>query len=468
MIELYPHQDQAIESLYDAIRAGCKYNILRAETGFGKTYTAAEILRRAYSKGSVAWFVVPRKELLKQTAKSFNKAGLPFTYIASGYSHKEGRNIKLVSLQSLRSRIDSIVRKPDLIMIDETDYGGGDIDKLILWAKAHSIIVVGLTATPILGNGDGLGKWYDNIVETKDMRWLIDRGFLSDYRLFAPVKPDLKGVGIRAGDYIASELDERLALDGQRVSKAAQIYKDNINGLRTVVFGTSLKDCDNICQQFNEAGINAQTISSRNTDVERGRIIKKFAEATHPVLINVDLLTFGFDLSAQVERDVTIEAIIDMAPTLSFRKQRQKNGRALRKKEKPAILYDLAGNTHMDKHGLPCQHVQWTLEAKKRRAGASGEKTMPVRQCDKCFFCHPPEPTCPNCGHEYPYNGRLIEEVEAELAEIKAEEVRQQAKDRRMQQGKARTRADLEEIAKERGYKPGWVIKQMQIKGIRE
>jgi superfamily II DNA or RNA helicase len=464
-IQLYPHQLEAIEGLYQAIRQGHKSMVLRAETGFGKTYVTAEILRRAGLKGSRGWFVVPRKELLRQTAKSFINVGVKHTYIASGKQHRDGVDIKLCSLQTLRSRMDSIRHKPDFIIIDETHYGGSDIDRVVQYAKDNGILLIGCTATPLLGNGDGLGKWYDVIVETKPMRWLIDNGYLSDYRMYAPVKPNLDGVKVRGGEFVQSDLEERLYLDNQRVSGAVTTYRKHCDGKLTIVFGTSLKDCERITEQFNNECVPAQMISSRNTDTERKRIITDFANGTKPVLVNVDLVTFGFDLAAQVNRDVTVEAMIDLAPTMSEIKQRQKWGRVLRAKPYPALIFDHAGN--VDRHGMPCAARVWELGEKPKRTRASSERTIAVRQCDNCYFCHPPEPTCPNCGHEYPYGGRDIAEVEAELAEIKAAEVQDEKRQMRMEVGRARTRAELERIAKERGYSRGWIFKQCQIKGIR-
>jgi hypothetical protein len=59
---------------------------------------------------------------------------------------------------------------------------------------------------------------------------------------------------------------------------------------------------------------------------------------------------------------------------------------------------------------------------------------------------------------------------EVELKKIQAEEavkIEQQKKAARMEIGMAKTRADLERIAKERGYDRKWVWVQCQIKKIR-
>jgi DNA-directed RNA polymerase subunit M/transcription elongation factor TFIIS len=140
----------------------------------------------------------------------------------------------------------------------------------------------------------------------------------------------------------------------------------------------------------------------------------------------------------------------------------QKWGRVLRRKDNHALIFDHANN--VSEHGLPCQEREWTLESRKKRSREQGEINIQVRQCDKCYFCHPPAPVCPACGYEYPIQSREIEEVEGELAEIQVAEAKKVA---RMEVGKAKTIAELHAIAAARGYAKGWVWQMARVKGIK-
>src|SRR5205807_9108606 len=67
-------------------------------------------------------------------------------------------------------------------------------------------VVVGLAATPCRGDGRGLGNIFDTLVETASVCELIAAGHLVQTRVYAPVRPDLKGIRVQRGDYVESEL----------------------------------------------------------------------------------------------------------------------------------------------------------------------------------------------------------------------------------------------------------------------
>jgi hypothetical protein len=56
----------------------------------------------------------------------------------------------------------------------------------------------------------GLGGTFDVIVECPQVAELIDLGHLVRSRVYAPVDPDLRGVGIRQGDFVEGELADRM------------------------------------------------------------------------------------------------------------------------------------------------------------------------------------------------------------------------------------------------------------------
>ena len=73
------------------------------------------------------------------------------------------------------------------------------------WAK---VPFVGLSATPWT---KGLGKHYDDLIVATTTAELIDKGFLSPFRVFAPAHPDLSGVKVVAGDYHEGQLSEAMS-----------------------------------------------------------------------------------------------------------------------------------------------------------------------------------------------------------------------------------------------------------------
>lgn len=458
-MDLYPDQLEVIRQTREAMKRH-KSVLIQAATGFGKSVLSSYMIHSALSKGHTCGFFVPRRELLRQMTNTFRGMGIPHSYVAAGYPYRPIDKVHIHSIGTSIGRLSSIPA-PSLAFIDEIHYGGGSLDEVVAWLKASGSFIIGLSATPWKMSGKGLGCYCDAMVQGPSVRSLIDSGRLSDYRMFAPSMPDLSGIKITAGDYAKGQLSEVMEQDNVLIGNAVGHYKKHANGMLNLAFCVSRKHSEIVAQSFRDAGIPAMHMDGNTKDIDRQRIIRGFANREIKVITNVDLCTFGFDLSAQVGMDVTVEAMSDLRPTKSLALQSQKWGRVLRRKDFPAIILDHSGN--YINHGKPDDDRSWTLSDREKKSGGTGEKTLPIRQCTNCFFVHSPAPSCPTCGHVYPIQYREIEEVEGELEEV----VIQRKKDARMEVGKAKTLADLKRIQEERGYAPGWIFTQAKIKGIK-
>jgi len=443
------------------MRDGHKRVLMQAATGAGKTVMASEILRRAGDKGSSTWFVVPRKMLLKQTSETYKEFNIEHGFIASGHKYVSGMDNYIASLQTLPRRLDKLT-KPDIVMIDECHYGGAQMNKLIEWLGDAWII--GLSATPKKHNGDGMDIWFDYLVEGTPMKELIKLGRLSNYKMFAPSKPDLSSIKITAGDYnkkgVQSWMDDHgKILIGDTVST----YKNHAMGKLGLTFCSSIKESERVAEAYREAGIPAAHLDGTMCQENRDYIVNRFANRELLQLCSVDIMTFGFDLAAQVGRDVVVECMSDLAPTKSEAKQLQKWGRVLRRKDEPALIFDHVANCF--EHGLPNEERKWDLKGReKKRRGVSEKPEVEMRQCGKCHYCHEPAPKCPNCGYVYPIQSRKVKQVDGELEEItKIERVKKQ---KRQRQRQAKTCYDIACIARDEGYKSGWIYVMCKQKGI--
>lgn len=463
-VTLYSDQSALVGKLA-ASMARTKSPLLQSATGSGKTRMAAHMIDRARLKGNRAGFIVPRKTLFAQTAETFDGFDIPFGCIAAGYKPSPFEKVQLISAGTLSRRLDK-APKLDVVFIDECHFGGTELDRIINHYKDAGSWVVGLSATPMKTNGQGMGEWYNELIEGPSVKWLMENQRLSKYRLFAPDTPDLSALRITNGEYVQKDVDGYMTSDetGKKlVGNAANHYKKNSMGKLNVSFCTSIKHAEITAGIFNERGIPSVAVSGKTDKNELKRIIKAYAKREILNICNAQLLAFGFDLSQASGIDVTIESMNDLAPSNSLPWQLQKWGRALRMKSDAAILNDHAGN--VGRHGMPDSDREWTLEAKKKRGGSS-EKTEPTRQCTECFFCHRPSPECPNCGHVYPVIGRQVEEVDGELVEVT-----DVATMSIPQQVGIIARKDglkgLQEYAKANGYKPSWAYQQMKFRGLR-
>lgn len=458
-IRLYPDQEEHIRNVGIACRSH-KNILMQASTGWGKTVGAAYMMTRAAMNGQGSFFVVPRIQLLDQTAESLAAYGIKFGYIAARMPPNPFANIQLCTSGTLSRRLDKLPFIPRWVFIDECHYGGEEIDKIVKHFKSLGCWIIGLSATPLKQNGRHMSDWFDHMVVGPQIRQLIDMGRLSDYRLMAPSAPDLSAIKVVNGDYSRDQLSSFMEGNRQLIGDMVSHYKSQAMGKLNVAFAVSIKNTEEIAEAFRDGGVPALAVHSKLEKDEIKRRIKAFARREILCLVNRDLCTFGFDLSAAAGMDVTVESMSDGAPTLSLTKQLQKWGRVLRYKDYPAIILDHAGNSVMPdgtmKHGYPDDDRHWTLEREEVGKRQGGEKAVPVRVCGGCFRAHRPSPKCPFCGYCYPVADRSIETVEGELIEVTRDEVRQIAKEERRNQGRAQTYEELLELEARAGRKAGW------------
>lgn len=446
-ITLRPDQEDVRTKLRVALRSSSSV-LTFAPTGFGKTVLAAALIKMIFDAGKRVIFCVHRVDLITQTAKTFEKFGIPFSYIAAGMHYNPYHRVFIASIATLKNRLGKI--PAGYVMVDEAHLSAAvGWAKVALHYKETSAKLIGLTGSPERLDGKPLGDVWDEMVMGPSVRWLIDNGHLSRYRAFSPKGVDLSGVHSRGGDYVASEIDELMA--GRAVlAGAVKHWRDKAAGKRTIGFAPSVARAEQLSAEFRANGINAVALDANTPQDERRAAFHAFADRQLDVIMNCQLFCEGFDLAAQVDRDVTIEAVLDYSPTQSLARHLQKHGRGLRKKPEPAILLDLVGG--FGRLGLPDEEREWSLEGRPKK-----DREVEVMTCPECFASHDPAPKCTDCGHEYPKlkrdgagEGRMLDEIEGELEEIDVEAMRVQ---RKREQGMAQSLDELVSLATARGYK---------------
>jgi superfamily II DNA or RNA helicase len=294
---------------------------------------------------------------------------------------------------------------------------------------------------------------FDAIVPTCSTRDLIEEGLLAPIRYYAPSRPDLGGVAVRAGDYAADELEEamdRPTLTGDAVSH----YKRACPGKRAVVFCTTVRHAEHVAAQFRAAGYRAVAISGKSAAADRKKALTGLRSGEIQVVCNAQLWVAGVDVPE-------IECVVLLRPTKSLTFYLQSIGRGLRTApgKEACVVLDHAGCIF--EHGPPDMPRKWTLDAKKRR----GKQIAPsVRECPSCFAAHEPAPVCPLCGHVYTTQERSgPEQVEGTLDAVDLEAMQ---RERKREQGKAQTIEQLTEVGKQRGYKNphAWAMHVMRAR----
>lgn len=462
MLQLRGHQPDVIAETREAFKQHQSV-IIQSPTGTGKTVMAAYIAKAAAAKGSLTYFTCHRNFLLNQTSNTFREFGIHHSFIAAGRDYAPSLPTQVCSIDTLNRRLKN-VPVPDMAIIDEGHHcTAAGWSAVIGWWLANGAKIILLSATPRRLDGKGMGDIATYMVKSPPVSWFIENGYLSDFVAYAPEIPDTSGLHTLGGDFNKhenAELMDRPSITGCIIEH----WKKLADGKRTLLFDVSIEASIKRVEAFNAAGVPAEHLDGKSTDAERAAAAVRLANGQTRLLSNVELFGEGYDLSAQVGSDVTIDAIISAQPTQSEARWLQQCGRVLRVKAdgSKAIIIDHAGNIIRPDgtgHGLPDEERNWTLEGdpdqgKRRR---NSDRGVSVRQCTKCFRVHKPAPACPACGYVYPIKARQVEEREGTLTEIDREKLQVQRK-RRSEQGQAQSLDALTALGAERGYKnpAGW------------
>lgn len=457
-INLYDDQLLFIEDIRDQLRAGKKSVLAVASTGFGKTILSAFIAKEAAAKGKTVWFLVHLKNLLNQTSSSFWNLKINHGLIASGKGSSP-LPIQVATVGTLANRIDYLT-PPDVLILDECHFAmSPSWLKVIDKCKEHGTVIIGNSATPERLDGKGLGYIFDSMVEAIPMADLIAEGRLSDYDLYSvPNGVDYSALRTAKGDFKHDESEQ--AMDKPVITgDAIEHWKKYAFNKLTIAYCVSIKHSKHTAEQFNLAGIAAAHVDGTTPTAELKRVISDLADGKIKVLCNVELMTTGFDLAAQVDRDVCIEACILLRPTKSVALAMQMIGRALRKKDYPAIILDHAGVcVGPFGHGLPDDIREWSLEGSKKGKKRKGddEPDILINQCKKCHHAWRKvgETECPKCFEPIEIKYRKVEEQAGELQKVERDMERINAiKSRKQEQGRAQTIDDLIKLGIQRGIK---------------
>lgn len=277
---------------------------------------------------------------------------------------------------------------------------------------------LGVTATPVRADGKGLGRHHDGVIDVMiigpSMRDLINGGYLTEYRVFAPPNDlDLSDVTVTAsGDYSPEPMRRavrRSHIHGDVVSHYMRIAAGKLG----VTFAVDVESAIELAAAYRQQGVPAEAVSAKTPDNIRFKLLRMFAAGELKQLVNVDLFGEGFDLPA-------IEVCSMARPTQSYALYVQQFGRALRPMDGKthAIIIDHVGNVPL--HGLPDSPRSWTLDRRDRKTRAPGEGPLPLRSCLNCAGVYErSKSTCPYCGTQVMPSGRSApDQVDGDLSEL--------------------------------------------------
>jgi DNA repair protein RadD len=405
--EIRDYQRDLIDETLEALRDH-RSVLLQAPTGAGKTEMAIEIARK--HRDGIVWFVCHRHEIVDQTSAALKRAGVDAHGVVAP-RHPEDATIRMqvCSIGALRHRYKRYPA-PDLIVLDECHHAAASS-----WAKLIKRFpdakLLGLTATPERLDGRGLGDWFEHMIIGPGTSALIDQGYLSKFKYFAPSIPDMRGVRVRGQEYDPRDL-ERVTFT--IVGDVIDHFKEKLGpNARALAFCVSVDAARELAARFRKAGIPAKCVDWKTPQAKRDQAVRDLDSGKIRVLTNKEVFTEGFDLPA-------IDAVLLLRPTKSFGLYRQMIGRCLRIAEGKSYTTILDHAGLIADHPFPDNDGEWSLGG--RRSGIAQSSSYPrgpeIRRCPECSAVHKWSAKCLECGYVYQIKDRTIEEVYGELREI--------------------------------------------------
>jgi DNA repair protein RadD len=430
-MELRKYQQDAIDALFAYWETGKGKNpLIVMPTGSGKSLIIAEFCKQICTESPHIRIscVTDSRELIAQNEKELRKH---YEDASTGvYSAGLGRRqtqaqITFAGIQSVYTQA-SIFGKQDIILVDEAHMIGKESQTRYgrfmneMKALNPDVVVVGLTATPYrLDSGvlhEGEGALFDGIAHCTDLKQLIKAEYLVPVISKGGVKKiDLAKVRILAGEYNSGELAH--AADDPELIRLAveEIVKYGKDRKAWLIYAAGVDHANHVAEEVRKHGINCKVVTGDTETEERDRIIGGFRDGKIRCVVNVGVLTKGFNAPV-------CDLIALLMATQSTGKYVQIVGRGLRTfpDKKNCLLLDYGGNVM--RHGT----IDEVDPVKKKNIFCIAPSAPPMKECPDCgTIWHLRTTICPYCGYEFPvkaphgteaYEGDVLSDASKKMA----------------------------------------------------
>lgn len=385
---LRPYQTDAVKRVVTHFRASSEPAVVVLPTGSGKSLVIAELARLARGRVLVLAHV---RELVEQNHAKYQAYGLKADIFSAGLKRKEAsRQVVFGSVQSVVRNLEAFNDEGfTLLVIDECHRVSLDKDASYrqvidhLRAQNAKLKVLGLTATPYrLGQGFIYHRHYHGMVRGSDasffrdcvfeqpLRLMVKQGYLAepkrldmaiegyDFSMLAPAEN---------GHYREAELNRVVAGNRATPMIISQIVERAAERHGVMIFAATVAHAEEIMGYL--PADQAALITGATPSAERTELINAFKARELKYLVNVSVLTTGFDAPH-------VDLIAMLRPTESVSLYQQIAGRGLRLSpgKQDCLILDYAGNP-------------WDLYAPE-----VGEPKPPGDN-------EPVQVECPACGH---------------------------------------------------------------------
>ena len=399
---LRPYQEVAINDAADALDKHGN-TLVVAPTGAGKTIMLSALVGKRRSVSKDVLILQHRDELVSQNSTKFQRVNPELSASYVNASQKDWGGDAVFAMVQTLSRHNNLEQMPrvDLIVVDEAHHTVADTYQRIINAakKANEgVQVVGFTATPNRGDKKGLRDVFTNCSHQIEIATLIREGFLVPPKTFVVdvgVQDELRDVRKTASDFDMADVEKimnRRAINKRVVDE----WLDKAGDRKTIVFCSTIRHAEDVCEEFVKQGVIAHVVTGNTPSDEREEILHDLAHGETQVVVNVAVLTEGFDAPP-------VSCVVLTRPCSYKSTMVQMIGRGLRtvdQEEFPGVVKTdcivMDFGTSVLTHGSLDDSVDLD-GAGEATSGEAPEKVCP--ECDSIVPLGVRE--CPFCGHMF-------------------------------------------------------------------
>jgi DNA repair protein RadD len=310
-MNLRPYQLAALAALENHWGAGGGAALIDMATATGKSLVIAEAVRRRHAANPKlrSLVAVHVRELVEQDVDALLAAWpeAPYGICCEGLGRRDHNAPVIVgTIQSLARDADRLGRR-DLVWVDEVQLvprsGDGQYLTLfdVLRSRARDLRLVGASATPYrLDSGylhKGDGALFEKIVFSYQIREGIEDGYLAPLRSKATsTRIDVRGVHIRGGEFIPSELERAANVADVVEGAVAEIIAWGKGRRAWICFCTGVAHALAVRDEIRSHGVNCETVTAETPGDERRAIFDAFRSGAIRCLTGVNIFSVGFNI----------------------------------------------------------------------------------------------------------------------------------------------------------------------------
>lgn len=361
-VVLRPFQRSDVHRLYKALTPPETDLIARVlyqlASGAGKTVVACAVAKKWLSgtPGSAVLWVTHREELRRQAAERMRRMKVDAFDMVEMSPSKRSLRPGSVAIVSPAAEMEFDSGPGDLLIVDEAHHSLAPT-----WLKMISEWngpVLGLTATPCrLASGQGLGRVYDALIQGPRVSQLVEEGHLAPVVVKDVNPPLVTGKGRSGQDYNMTAT-AAASRDVFSSAEPVDLWKNSCADPagRTVWYVPAVDSGRRLTTSLCNAGLSAKMVAAATPSAERKETMSGFSDGRVQHLVNVDIVTEGFDCP-------DVSTVMILRPTKSVPVYLQMVGRTARVSangSRVAVVVDAA--RCWKELGHPADDRVWSLD----------------------------------------------------------------------------------------------------------